>query len=208
MAKYATIERPNGNVRQVYKKKGGGFTLNKKKARGRKFGVIAKRKLRRWAKKRDFKVHFTNSKYVFLVPNKGVIMPVGKDGTALLRALNESGRDAMRRIRIVSARRTPYQAWSLRMLYLNGRGNLAAKCCTRYYGKHSWRACGKNPTSHHAKGGGRAVDAGWITRSGGYLQLRNWTYGYKVLLKNGLRDTVPSEAWHFSLVRGPHNVWS
>ena len=208
MAKYATIERPNGNVRQVYKKDGGGFTLNKKKARGRKFGIIAKRKLRKWAKRKGFKVHFTRSKYVFLVPNRGVIMPIGKDGRALQRALNESARDAMRRIRIVSARRTPYSAWVLRMKYLNGTGNLAARCCTKHYGKHSWSSCGKNPQSDHARGGGRAVDCGWITRSGGYLQAKSWSYGYSKMQKHGLSATVPSENWHISLIRGPYSVYN
>ena len=135
-------------------------------------------------------------------------MPSGKDGLALTNALNESAREAKRRIDIVSARRTHYKAWSLRMLFLNGRGNLAARCCTKYSGKHSYRACGKNPTSHHAKGGGRAVDAGWITRNGGYLRLRDWKHGNAILQKHGLRGTVPSEAWHFSLVRGKYNVYS
>lgn len=208
MLKYASVEKPNGNVHQVYKKRGGGFTLSKKQAVGRKFGIRQRSALRKWAKKRQFKARFTKSQFVFLAPNRGVIMPVGKDGLALTRALNESARDAMRRIQIVSARRTPYSAWSLRMLYLNGRGNLAARCCTRYSGKHSWSSCGRNPVSHHAKGGGRAVDCGFITKDGGYVRARDWKYGYNKMLANGLKATVPSESWHISLVRGPYSVWS
>jgi len=208
MVKYASVEKPNGDVRQVYKKKGGGYTTNRTKRAGTKFTLGQRREVTKWAKARKFRVRFTKSRFVFLAPNSGVVMPAGKDGTALTVALNESAREARRRIQIVSARRTHYQAWSLRMLYLNGRGNLAARCCTKYSGKHSYSACGKNPTSHHAKGGGRAVDAGWITSSGSYLQLRKWAKGNQILEKHGLKGTVPSEAWHFSLVRGPYSVYS
>ena len=209
MLKYATVEKPNGNVRQVYKTASGGFTTNPKISAGKRFNLSQRRQLKGWAARKDFKLRITKSKYVFLIPNKGVSMPIGKAGNALNRKLNNSAREAKRYMKIVSGRRTPYEAWKLRNGYLRGWSgyNLAARCCTKYWGTHSWWACGKNPTSHHARNGGMAVDGGWITSKGGYLSFRDWNYGYAIMRKNGLKATVPSEAWHISVVTGPYSVY-
>ncbi len=87
-------------------------------------------------------------------------MPAGKE---LMRRAGVASQIMRLPLLIVSGDRTPYQAWQLRMKYLRGTGNLAARCC-RYSGAHSWSACGKTPTSNHARG--KAIDCGWLTSSG------------------------------------------
>lgn len=119
----------------------------------------------------------------------------------LLVKLNKVGRRTHRRVHIISGLRTPREAWVLRMRYLNGHGNLAARCCLTYSGVHTWAACGKQPQSNHADG--RAADVGVITRSGGYLSLGLWRRSRKATYRVGLTFPIlrrlgspVDEWWH------------
>lgn len=130
----------------------------------------------------------------------------------LAPGVRPAGAELMRRIGLASAHRglpilvksgdrTPYEAWVLRMRYLNGTGNLAALCCWNRY-KHSWSSCGKAPRSNHARG--LAVDCGFVT-SQGYRSFMLVPGSLATARAVGLRAPLwppwggRVEAWHMQL---------
>jgi len=131
--------------------------------------------------------------YPFLELAAGARWPTNK---RLLRALNKVGQVLRRSIRIISGLRTPHEAWVLRMRYLAGRGNLAARCCSRYTTAHSWAQCGKDPWSNHADG--NAADCGVIGRTGGYTSLASNRKARREFQRLGGHFPVvsPYEPWH------------
>ena len=103
---------------------------------------------------------------------------------------------------VKSGDRTAAQAWSLRMRYLRGAGPLAARCCSKYSGMHSWSACGKRPFSLHSQG--RAIDCGFV-KDGRYASFRLWPGSLAVAQKAGLKFNLwppynsAIEPWHCTL---------
>ncbi len=104
---------------------------------------------------------------------------------------------------VKSGSRDPHTAWVLRMKYLRGQGPLAARCCTKYSGMHSWSACGKNPTSMHARG--LALDCGFV-KNGRYDSFMNWPGALSVANRAGLKFNLwppynsRIEPWHCILL--------
>jgi len=132
------------------------------------FGQKTKNRLKRWQKKRGLTPDGVAGRSTWRSLGYNLKLPPGKvtlasgakpAGDELMRRLRKAAVYLGKEIRVISGDRTAYQAWILRMRYLNGTGNLAARCCSQY-GKHSWNACGKRPTSNHARG--KAVDCGVI----------------------------------------------
>lgn len=165
------------------------------------FGTKTRRRVRNWQKKNKQTVDGIVGKATWRSLGYNLKQPPGKvtlangakpAGDALMNRLRQVARDIGKEIRVISGDRTPYQAWTLRMRYLNGTGNLAARCCTRYSGKHSWSACGKNPTSNHARG--RAVDCGVMNP--GYRSIGYYQPARNAMRKRGLCLPVGGEPWH------------
>ena len=209
--KSVIIRKKNRSLHQVYHLRDSNrFTLDRTRAAGHKFTADDVKRIKVLGVKKGWEVErVTKFAYPFLSKRKSAHWPVGADGHALLHAANLSAREAKHMIKVFSGRRTPREAYDLRMGYLRGKPgfNLAARCCTKYTGIHSWAQCGKNPTSDHAKGGGRAIDAGWISnRTGEEINLGDWKKGAAILRRHGLKDTVVGESWHWSLVRGHHGL--
>ena len=103
---------------------------------------------------------------------------------------------------VKSGDRDPHEAWVLRMRYLNGTGNLAARCCWQS-GRHSWSACGKQPTSLHSQG--RAIDCGFV-KDGRYDSFMNWPGALSVATRAGIKAPMwppwgssRIEPWHMTL---------
>lgn len=132
-------------------------------------------------------------RYPFLELAEGAAWPTNE---GLLRALNRTGQRRQRTIKIISGLRTPREAWVLRMKMLDGTGNTAARCCSRYTGRHSWAACGKDPWSNHADG--NAADCGVIGRTGGYTSLASDRKARRLFENAGgcFPVTSPWEPWH------------
>lgn len=153
----------------------------------------------KWVKKKGWKPILSRDPYPFVVrQSKDVHWP--KDAT-LLRKLNGLGRRRKHLVMLVSGYRTDYEQWELRMKFLAGNGNLAARCCMKYWPDviHSWDNCGKDSQSNHSKeGNGRgAADCGLIT-AGGYVSLGNVPG-----IERDMRDLElclpvrnPYEPWH------------
>lgn len=153
----------------------------------------------KWVKKKGWKPILSRDPYPFVVrQSKDVHWP--KDAT-LLRKLNGLGRRRKHLVMLVSGYRTDYEQWELRMKFLAGNGNLAARCCMKYWPDviHSWDNCGKDSQSNHSKeGNGRgAADCGLIT-AGGYMSLGNVPG-----IERDMRDLElclpvrnPYEPWH------------
>ncbi len=191
------VHRRIGGVRQLFLIPGKGFSY-KRGERGRARMTAAEvDQAKKWARRRRAKgVRVTGPlhKWLFLDRAAGVVWPTNR---RLLRALNATGRRRRRVIRIISGMRTPYQAWQLRMAYLQGRGNTAARCCSRYSGQHSWSACGKDPWSNHADG--NAADCGTINgATGNYTSLASDGKARRIFEKLGgcFPVTNPWEPWH------------
>lgn len=146
----------------------------------------------RWGAKNGLAVFATKSKYPFLVLDSDTAW----GNPELSRRLNTLGRRRQRYLWVGEYKRTSRRQWELRQAYLNGTGNLAAQCCTRYVGKHSWSACGKNSQSNHATGD--AADASYLHsgRSGSYTNLGNDLKCRSIMKDIGLCLPVPGEAWH------------
>lgn len=181
-------------VAVLYRKQGRGFTRNPKSPRLAKVKppMFSKREADlavEWGKKKGLAVWVDSGKYPF------VVCDVAPPGDAVMRRLNKVGKRLGRYVKIISGDRTPYQAWVLRMRYLNGTGNLAALCCGNG-GRHSWAACGKSPRSNHARGA--AADCG-IVHSGrgvGYTSIGLWPNARTAMRAEGLCLPVGGEAWH------------
>ena len=183
-----------GGARQVYRV-GDGYSYRRGK-KGRAFmSALEVDGAKRWAKRRLAKgVRMVGpDRHPFIVYPEGVHPPTNKN---LLRAVNATGRKRRRFVRCVSGMRTPRQAWELRMLFLDGRGNTTARCCSRYSGKHSWESCGRDPWSNHADG--NAMDCGTVDKRGVYRSLADDGKARKIAEKLGIVFPVvnPWEPWH------------
>ncbi len=186
----------NNNVKQILRKKGGGFTKDRDAAAAGNAHLMTKAEAQdavKWGKGHDVTVYATQSPYPFIVLDNDTSWG-NKD---LSEKLNALGKKQMRYIWVGEYDRTPHRQWELRMAYLNGRGNLAARCCSKYRGQHSWDNCGKDSQSNHSHG--NAADASVLHsgRGGAYTNLGNWGHG----IRENMRDlrlalTVPGEAWH------------
>ena len=184
----------NNRVVRLYRKQGSGYTRNKSSAKLAKvkpgmFSPAEARKAVAWGQRHGIAVYTTRSKWPF------VVCDVAPPGDQVMRILDGVGQRLGRYVKIISGDRTPYQAWQLRMRYLNGTGNLAALCCSNA-GRHSWAACGKTPHSNHARG--RAADCGVVHsgRSTGYTSLGAWPGAKAALRAEGGCLPVPGELWH------------
>jgi len=91
------------------------------------------------------------------------------------------------------------------MLYLNGRGNLAARCCSKYSGKHSWNDCGKDSWSNHASG--KACDTSILHsgRGGSYTNVCRDKEARRIWINLGGGAPVRNEPWHLELGTGMAN---
>lgn len=193
---YVLVKTKRGAVRLVMRRKASkyGFTVLAPLAKD-KSGDLSRSQVKRavaWAKKRGWTVVRTTSHpWPYVTKDPTTAWPTNK---ALLRKLNSVGRKLHRRVHVVSGWRTPHKCWELRMAYLRGEGNLAARCCSRYSGFHSWEDCGRDPWSNHADG--NAADCGIIDRWGDYSSIGNISKARKQMHKVGLCLPVPGEAWH------------
>ncbi len=184
-----------GGARMVYRSAEGRFSYRRGKTGRAKMTALEIEAGKKWARRRLVRSTRTvgPDQWPFLVLGD-TAWPTNK---RLLRALNATGKGRRRLIRIVSGLRTPREAWVLRMRYLNGQGNLAARCCSRYSGKHSWESCGKDPWSNHADG--NAADCGTLTGiKGTYTSLANDKKARRLFEKLGGCFPVvsPWEPWH------------
>lgn len=152
----------------------------------------------KWVKGKGWRPRLVRNKYPFIMKAEGVVLP-GDD--ALLTKLNRIGRELRRLVVVRSGYRNNYEQWVLRMRYLRGEGNLAARCC-RSFGErvqHSWAACGKASESNHSyPPKGRAVDCGILLGSG-YTSIGNVPAARKLMAKYGLCLPVGGEAWHVEI---------
>lgn len=184
-----------GTARQVYLIPHRGFSYRRGNTGRAQMTAPQIEAAKRWARRRLVRstkiVGRGGWPFLELVP--GARWPTNKK---LLRSLNTVARLRKRRIRIVSGLRTPHEAWQLRMKFLSGRGNLAARCCTRYSGPHSWANCGKDPWSNHADG--NAADCGTLTGNGRYTSLADDGRARSLAHRHGLifPVTSPWEPWH------------
>lgn len=184
----------NGDVRRVYRRKGGGYTLVKDNSTGGRFRSIRKPLIRQWARKHDLEVVFTRKDNPFVIYDTDT----GRVNKNLEDKLNEFGRRKRRYVWVGEGKRTDYQQWKYRMAYLRGDGNLAARCCLKYWPDrvHSWANCGKQSQSNHRPG--NAADGGLFMNG-----LGSWTtnFGQVEGLRQIMRELecclpVPGEDWH------------
>ncbi len=191
----AATTRIAGNRRLIYRQPDGFTWRRGKHGRAWMSGSEADA-AKRWAHRRLAKnvKAYPAGRHPFLELVKGAHWPTDK---RLLRALNRTGQRRGRTIRIISGLRTPHEAWVLRMRFLSGRGNLAARCCSRYSGKHSWDQCGRDPWSNHADG--NAADCGTVSGlTGAYTSLASDSQARSLANKFGIVFPVidPWEPWH------------
>lgn len=186
-----------GRARQVYLQPGKGFTYRRRSGVRARMTAAQVEQAKRWAKRRlarRVKV-VEGSGWLFLDLASGARWPTNR---RLLKALNGTGRERGRVIRIISGLRTAHEAWVLRMRYLAGRGNLAARCCSTYdRTPHSWAQCGKDPWSNHADG--NAADCGTVHGiTGAYRSLADDRRARRAFTKRGghFPVTSPWEPWH------------
>ncbi len=166
------------------------------------FGKTTRVRLKRFQKKNGMtrdgiagRAVWAKLGYRLVLPKGRVVMAPGATppGADLMRRLRQVAAFIHLTIKIISGDRTPYQAWVLRMRYLNGTGNLAALCCWQR-GRHSWSSCGKSPRSNHARG--KAADCGVILR-GRYVSIGKYGPARSAMRKFGLCLPVGNgEIWH------------
>lgn len=186
-----------GGTRQVYLIPHKGYSYKRGKTGRAKMTPTEVEGGKKWANRRGARSvrAIGPNQWPFLQLASGAAWPTNK---TLLRALNATGKGRRRIIRIVSGLRTPHEAWVLRMRYLNGTGNTAARCCSKYSGTHSWEACGKDPWSNHADG--NAADCGTLTGiTGTYTSLGMDKKAKRIALRLGIYFPVMSpqqEWWH------------
>lgn len=191
------VHRRIGGVRQLFLIPGKGFSYRRGRNGRARMTPAEVQQAKKWANRRNAKavrVAGPKHRWLFLDLSAHAAWPTNK---RLLRALNATGRKRRRVVRIISGLRTPYEAWVLRMKYLRGQGNLAARCCSKYAGQHSWPACGKDPWSNHADG--NAADCGTINGvTGAYTSLADDRRARKIFERLGGHFPVvdPWEPWH------------
>lgn len=190
------VTKKNGNVHQVYRTKKNGFTLSRKRAVGFRFDDARKKEIRAWAAKRKYKsVEFTTKENPFVVYD--TITSDGDEATGRVRPvlekrLNAVGRDIKRKLFVGEGKRSAHAQWVFYMAYLNGHGNLAARCCTKYYRtKHSWANCGKNSQSNHYTG-----DAADTVIMPSWENIGTSKAAVASMRRHGLGLPVGGENWH------------
>ena len=192
------VTNPKGVVRQVQRRDRRKFPAKD----GRVFTVKSKQGFHpkpHWhftlAEANQIKAHFQHlhmrvevsrgRKYPWLICTGH--WPVGASGNDLLRRANAAARDAGRRLKIISGRRTEAEAARLWDGWVHRRPgyNLAARCCP----------C----TSMHCVN--KAIDCGWIISKGNYLSAGSWPKGRSLLQKHGLYEAVghDREPWHWQV---------
>lgn len=81
----------------------------------------------KWVKGKGWKPRLVKHGFPFLMKDEGVVFPGDR---ALLVKLNRIGRELKRIVFVKSGYRNHYEQWVLRMRYLRGEGNLAARSHT------------------------------------------------------------------------------
>jgi len=194
------VTKKNGHVHQVYRTKTGRYTLNRKRAYKFRFSKEGKSAIKRWAVRRKFKtIEFTTKKNPFVVYD--TITSDGDEATKRVRPplekrLNEVGRDIKRKLFVGEGKRSSHAQWSFYMSYLNGHGNLAAMCCTKYPPKtrHSWSNCGKNSQSNHYTG-----DAADTVIMPSWNNIGTSSAAVASMRRHGLGLPVDGENWHVEI---------
>lgn len=193
------VTKKNGDVHQVYRTKMGTFTLDRKKAKGFRFDPSKKPSIKKWANRNKFKsVEFTTKENPFVVYD--TVTSDGDEATGRVRAslenkLNEVGRDIKRKLFVGEGKRSAHAQWKFYMAYLAGHGNLAARCCTKYYRTpHSWANCGKNSQSNHFTG-----DAADTVIMPSWNNIGTSDAAVKALRRHGLGLPVGGENWHVEI---------
>lgn len=157
----------------------------------------------KWGNKQDPKLacFVTKQKWPFLVLDTDTKW--GSD--ALGDKLNELGKKRERYLWCGEFLRSKHRQWELRMAYLNGHGNLAARCDTTYSGKHSWEECKTAGPSQSNHASGDACDTSYLHsgRSGSYTNVGNDQECRKIMHNINLCLPVGGEPWHVE--RG--NTW-
>lgn len=130
-------------------------------------------------------------KYPWLVLDSDTTMCNPK----LARKANKLGKLLGRKLFVNEGTRTPYRCWELRMLYLRGKGNLAARCCSKYdRTQHTWKQCGKDPWSNHADG--NALD---LQDNATKANIGNVNNARNIMHKLNLCLPVGGENWHVEI---------
>lgn len=197
MSKLAVlITKKNGDVHQVYRNKKNGLTLTRADAAGFRFDSSRKKEISKWAKKRGYKsVEFTVKENPFVVYDDTTSDGDEKTGRVrpnLEQRLNEVGRDIKRKLFVGEGKRSAHAQWVFYMAFLNGHGNLAARCCTKFYRTpHSWAACGKNSQSNHFTG-----DAADTVIMPTWNNIGTSNDAVKAMRRHGLGLPVGGENWH------------
>lgn len=182
------------DVKQVYRVVGtDGFTRNASNPNKRALFLKSEAQAAiEWAKKRGLAGYATTSKYPFLVLDGDTSW-----GNPQLSALlNELGQRRERYMWLGEYRRTSRRQWELRMAHLNGRGNLAARCCSKFSGKHSWESCGQDSWSNHANGNAADISYLHSGRGGAYTNVGNDSKCRSIMHDLSLCLPVPNEKWH------------
>lgn len=145
-------------------------------------------------------VFATKSPYPFVVLDDDTAW--GKP--RLARAINELGFRRGRYIRAGEFKRTSHRQWVLRMAYLRGQGNLAARCCSRYIDQHPWSKCGKDSMSNHADGNAADISVLHSGRHGAYTPVGEDKQCREIMRRLGMCLPVgQGETWHAEF----GNVW-
>lgn len=194
------ITKKNGDVHQVYRTKLGTFTLDRKKAKQFRFNASQKPAVKRWATRRKFKtVEFTTKENPFIVYDTETSDGDEKTGRVrppLEKRMNEVGRDIKRKLFVGEGKRSAHAQWVFYMAYINGHGNLAAMCCTKYPPKtrHSWANCGKNSQSNHYTG-----DAADTVIMPSWNNIGTSSAAVASMRRHGLGLPVGGENWHVEI---------
>ncbi len=199
--KYRVLGRgeKDNNVLQVFRL-AKGFTRNPDNPEVKKVGgnahLFTKAEVQdaiKWGHRNGVAVFGTTNEYPFLVKQSDTEW----GSPELSKKMNELGRRRRRYIHVTAFKRTARQQWVLRMAYLRGEGNLAARCCSRYDRQlHSWNQCGKDSWSNHFRG--NAADIGVIVsgRDGSRVNVGDDSKCRKIMKSLGLALVVPHEPWH------------
>ena len=196
----ALITKKNGDVHQVYRTKMGTYTLDRKKAKQFRFDPSQKPSIKKWAARRKFKsVEFSAKDNPFIVYD--TTTSDGDEATRRVRPnlekkMNEVGRDIKRKLFVGEGKRSAHAQWAFYMAYLNGHGNLAARCCTKFaaWEKHSWAACGKNSQSNHYTG-----DAADTVIMPSWSNIGTSREAVASMRRHGLGLPVGGENWHVEI---------
>ena len=202
--------RDNNKVHRVWGKKTDGQWQWKhsKDSPGKnwkcRFGNKSTAQLARdWSEKKGRAVYMSKDLHPFVV----VAGHTSFGNKELSKRLNKVGIGKMRYIRAGSFLRPPKHKGSssancgscqhcLYQKYLNGTGNLAAKCACFTSGSHSHSKCDSCCSSHHCKG--LACDTSFYKqgRDGAYVNLGNDSTCRELMKKNKLVLNVSGEPWH------------